>query len=189
MSSQEGLERLRGILSSLERPVVDILRPGVELVGEHPVIEGAPNDAKSWFEWSSGVENSPGSTVGDCCVMPGYYPLSVEESRSYIQAWGPEGLEYFGGAKFLPFVGAPNGDCYAFVWSSDAYSGIAGLLVGEEGEIEFSGLEFVLEWVLECYGEGAFYVDSSGRLAMNPERCDGILARLQQGDTARSDRT
>lgn len=178
---REKLDQLRNVLIDLDRPVVGALLPGTELQSpsdESPVV---PNDAKEWFRWTAGVANLPGQTVDDCCVIPGYYPLSPDESRAYADAW-KDALEITSAESLIPFLGAPNGDCYAFAWSAGGYLGIAGFLVGEDAEIEFPSLGSMLDYFLACYQDGAFYVDESGHLTMDPGLSDENIARFRDAE-------
>ncbi|RPF23068.1 hypothetical protein [Myceligenerans xiligouense] len=179
MMLQENLARLKEVLRSAGRPVVDALLPGIEIDSSRSTRGPFPDDARVWFAWTSGLRESPVLTVDESSLIPGYYPISLEESRGYVEAWGANAAHDVGGEHYLPFLGAPNGDNYAFVWSPDGYTGIAGFLVGESVEIEFTSLEQMLSYVLECYAEGAFYVDSAGLLSMNADLCDAILEQIQ----------
>ncbi|GAB3172616.1 hypothetical protein GCM10027059_42380 [Myceligenerans halotolerans] len=176
---QENFAKLREILRSAGRPVVDALLPGAEIDVPGSTPGDFPDDAVAWFAWTSGLRESPVLTVDESSVIPGYYPISLEESRQYVASWGPDAARDVGGEFYLPFLGAPNGDNYAFVWSSDSYVGIAGFLVGESVELEFASLDQMLSYVLECYAERAFYVDSTGTLSMNADLCDAILEQIQ----------
>lgn len=74
----------------------------------------------------------------------------------------------------MPVLGGASGDIYAAVWEPGDNARAAGVLLGEQTEIEFATLEQMISVFNECYRRGAYFVDGQGRLAMNPDLYDEV---------------
>jgi hypothetical protein len=110
-------------------------------------------------------------------VIPGYNPLSIGEA---VQMMG----DYLGdpllGQNWVPLLGSAGGDIYAAVWASGRDAKVAGVLIGEPTEIEFSSVEEMVTVFNECYREEAFYLDEQGRLAMDSGRYEEVYTRVTE---------
>ncbi|WP_159055343.1 SMI1/KNR4 family protein [Streptomyces sp. WAC00263] len=165
MLSRE-LEALVARLAELGRPVVPWLVPGVD-VGQVEQVAGVqpPAEVIDWFQWCNGVELREGQVQDDINVIPGYSPLSLREASELMDEYSDDPVL---GSHWIPLLGGPGGDVYAAVWAPGKAARVAGVLVGESTEIEFSSVEQMVAVFNECYQRGAFYVDNEGRLAMDP---------------------
>ncbi|WP_033443576.1 hypothetical protein [Saccharothrix sp. NRRL B-16314] len=159
-------------LAALARPVASWLVPGVgaaaveETLGEMP-----PEEVIMWFGWCNGVELQPGQIQDDINVVPGYAPLSLAEAARFIESYSGDPVL---GDHWVPVLGGAGGDIYAAVWGPNGNVRVAGVLVGEETEVEFGSLENMVAVFNECYRRGAFFVDGRGRLTMDANLYDEV---------------
>ncbi|MER6981726.1 SMI1/KNR4 family protein [Streptomyces carpinensis] len=169
-------ERLRGRLEALDRPVVAWMVPGVDADHVSSVLgEEVPESVAQWFRWCNGIAVVQGQIQDQVNVIPGYSPLSLEEGMRMRTAYtGDDAL----GSHWVPLLGSGGGDLYAAVWTPGEEAVVAGVLVGEPTEIEFSTIEQMVTTFNECFDSGAFFVDDQGRLAMSPETYDEVYARV-----------
>ncbi|MFI9006803.1 hypothetical protein ACIGNX_06160 [Actinosynnema sp. NPDC053489] len=166
------LESLMERLVALARPVASWLAPGVDVgVVERALGEVPPGEVITWFGWCNGVELHPGQLQDDINIIPGYAPLSLEEAVKFIQFHSGDPVL---GDHWVPVLGGASGDIYAAVWEPGNNARVAGILLGEQTEIEFSSLEQMISLFNECYRRGAYFVDGQGRLAMNPDLYDEV---------------
>lgn len=170
------LGRLRGHLEHLHRPVVSWMVPGVD--AEHvssALGEAVPDSVAQWFRWCDGVAVVQGQTQDQVNVIPGYSPLSLQEGVRMMPSYaGDEAL----GDHWVPLLGSGGGDLYAAVWTPGEEAVVAGVLLGEPTEIEFSTIEQMVAVFNECFDTGAFSVDSQGMLTMSPDLYDQVYARM-----------
>ena len=160
-----GLEQLVGHLRELNRPVVPLLRPGIGAVQvEASLGSPVPASVGEWFHWCNGAEVRPGQIQDDVNVIPGYNPLSAEEAVGMTPDYADDPVL---GEDWFPLLGSAGGDIYAAVWTVGGEAKVAGVLVGEQTEIEFSSIEQMVSVFNGCYRNRAFYVDDLGRLAMD----------------------
>lgn len=175
MLSRE-LEALVARLTELGRPVVPWLVPGVDVGQVEPVAGGQPPaEVIDWFKWCNGVELREGQVQDDINVIPGYSPLSLREASEIIDEYSDDPVL---GSSWIPLLGGPGGDVYAAVWTAGKPARVAGVLVGEPTEIEFSSIEQMVAVFNECYRRGAFYVDGERRLAMNPALYEEVYGEI-----------
>ncbi|MFT7841255.1 hypothetical protein Q5530_34405 [Saccharothrix sp. BKS2] len=166
------LEVLAERLTALARPVVSWLVPGVDAAAvEEALGELPPDEVITWFGWCNGVELYPGQVQDDVNVIPGYSPLSLVEAARFIEAYSGDPVL---GNHWVPLLGGASGDIYTAVWEPGGSARVAGVLVGEETEVEFSGLEHMVSVFNDCYRRGAYFVDDQGRLAMDSDLYDEV---------------
>lgn len=171
MLSRE-IEILMEKLSALGRPVVEQLVPGsspsrvTQFLGSD-----VPDDVKTWFAWCDGVEHRDGQSQDDINIIPGYCPLSLEEAVEMKSDYGGDPVL---ADSWVPLLSGGGGDMYAAMWRPGQDPVVAGILVGEETEIEFSSLEQALSFFNECYDIGAFSVDKQGQMTMDPDAYDSL---------------
>ncbi|MEU1365593.1 hypothetical protein ABZ454_05595 [Streptomyces sp. NPDC005803] len=170
------LERLSGHLQALDRPVVAWMVPGVDAGRVASVLGGPiPDSVARWFHWCNGVADAPGQVQDDVNVIPGYTPLSLEEAARMRSAYAGDSVL---GDHWVPLLGSGGGDIYAAVWNLGKEAVIAGVLIGEPTEIEFSTVEQMVNLFNRCFEEGAYFVNSEGMFCMSPEKYDEVYERV-----------
>ena len=96
MTFSSEIEQLLANLRERGRLVVDLLIPGIDSAR---VIDrlglGVPDSVIEWFAWCNGVHTERGQIQDEISVIPGYYPLSLDEALSYVDDYA----EFFGGAR------------------------------------------------------------------------------------------
>jgi hypothetical protein len=170
------LEQLVGHARELDRPVVALLRPGID-AGQVEAVIGSPvpESVAEWFRWCNGVEIRPNQIQDDVNIIPGYNPLSIDEAVAMAPDYaGDEVL----GENWLPILGTAGGDIYAAVWVPGEEAQVAGVLIGEETEVEFSSIEQMASVFNACYRGRAFGVDQQGRLALDSQIYDQIYSQI-----------
>jgi hypothetical protein len=170
------LEQFVAHLRGLNRPVVPLLRPGVDASSVDAALGApAPASVAEWFGWCNGVASQSGQIQDDVNVIPGYNPLSIEEA---VQMMGDYSGDPTLGQNWVPLLGSAGGDIYAAVWTPGEDAKVAGVLIGEPTEIEFSNVEQMVTVFNGCYRDGAFFVDGQGRLAMDSRRYDQVCGQV-----------
>lgn len=159
-------------LTALARPVTPWLVPGVGAAEVERALGGPPPDEViTWFGWCDGVEPHVGQVQDDVSVIPGYAPLSLAEAVGSREVHSGDPVL---GDHWVPLLGGAGGDVYAAVWEPGGGARVAGVLVGEETEVEFDSVEHMVSVFNECYRRGAYFVDDRGRLAVEPDLCDEV---------------
>ena len=163
-------------LSRMGRGVVTLLRPGaqaaeVEAAFGRPV----PDSVADWFSWCNGVTARAGQIQDDVNIIPGYNLVSVNEAVAMIPTYSGDDVLGF---NWIPLLRSGGGDIYAAVWDSARVARVAGVIVGEPTEIEFSSIEQMVSVFNECFRNGAFYIDPQGMFSMDPELYDETYARI-----------
>jgi hypothetical protein len=170
------LEGLVSRLGNLGRTVGALLLPGVST--EHVVeVTGGPvpSEVAEWFQWCGGVAVRPGQIQDEVNVIPGYGPLSVEEAVRLKENYVGDSVL---GENWVPLLGGAGGDLYAAVWEDGTVVRVAGVLVGESTEIEFSSVEQMVTVFNACYDNGAYFVNGSNMLDMNPDLYDAVYEEI-----------
>lgn len=175
------VDRLDGLaryLRELGRPVVDLLRPGAAAADlDEAGIRS--QDVRDWFGWRNGVVEAPGQTQGDVSVIPGYWPVSVEEALKLKPSYhGDPTL----GDTWIPLLTSGGGDIYAAVWKGGSQPAVAGVLIGEPTEIEFPTIEVMLDVFLACFERRAYFVGERGYLEEDPSSYEEIYEELIGGE-------
>jgi hypothetical protein len=170
------LEELVAHLRELDRPVVSLLRPGVDASSVAAILGApVPVSVAEWFGWCNGVASRPGQIQDDVNVIPGYNPLSVEEAVQRISEYSGDPVL---GQNWVPLLGGASGDTYAAVWNPGEDAKVAGVLIGEPTEIEFMSVEQMVAVFNGCYRARAFFIDEQGRLAMDSRRYDQVYGNI-----------
>jgi hypothetical protein len=152
------------------------MRPGVDAsTVETSIGGGAPVSVLVWFGWCNGIAGRPGQIQDDANIIPGYNPLSIEEAVGIIGEYEGDAIL---GKNWIPLLGSAGGDIYAAIWTPGRDAQVAGVLIGEPTEIEFSSIEQMVAVFNGCYLDGAFFVDDRGTLAMRPERYDSVYGAI-----------
>jgi hypothetical protein len=172
------LEALVGQLTMMARPVVSWLVPGLDL-GQVEVLMGQcpPDEVATWFGWCNGVALQQDQVQDDINVIPGYAPLSLQEAVESRVAYDEDPVL---GENWIPILAGAGGDIYAAIWQPGQPARVAGVLVGEPTEIEFSSLDQMVGVFNECYRRGVFYVDGQGRLEMDSGLYDEVYEAMIQ---------
>ncbi|MGW1759205.1 hypothetical protein [Streptomyces mirabilis] len=111
----------------------------------------------------------------DVNAIRGYNPLSIEEGARMMAAYTGDSVL---GAHWVPLLGSAGGALYAAVWVPGEEPVIAGVLIGEPTEVEYSTIEQMVMFFNQCFDSGTFLVDGEGRLVMSPDQYDEIYARV-----------
>jgi hypothetical protein len=160
-------------LIRLGRPAVAHLLPGATLFDVHRILgEQVPAEVAEWFATWNGIADVPGHVIDDICVIPGYWPVRLDE----VPAWrhthaGDPAL----GDHWVPLLVGGGADMYAAVWTPDTRPYVVDVLVGEPTEIAFGSIAAFVEYVVTCFELGAFRVGDDGWFAEEPELCERIL--------------
>jgi hypothetical protein len=171
------LEGIVEHLRRLNRPVVDLMQPGIgsEVVSLYVPGE-VPLSIMQWFAWCNGVESRNGQLQDDVNIIPGYTLVSLREAVELRPIYDGDAVL---GEHFLPLMTTAGADIYAAVWECDGEEArVAGVLEGESTEIEFGDLDQMVSMFNACYVNGAFFVDRSGRLSMDPELYDATYLEI-----------
>lgn len=170
------LQQLVANLVQLNRPAVALLLPGVDegrismALGTSP-----PVSVAEWFGWCNGVASRPGQIQDDVNIIPGYNPLSIDEAVHMMADYSSDPVL---GQYWIPLLGSAGGDIYAAVWNAGEDAKVAGVLVGEPTEVEFSSIEQMVSVFNGCYRDRAFFLDQIGRLAIDPARYEEVYTRV-----------
>ncbi|MBB5801007.1 hypothetical protein F4560_000775 [Saccharothrix ecbatanensis] len=119
----------------------------------------------------NGVELHPGQIQDDINIVLGYAPLSLIEAARFIGSYSGDPVL---GDHWVPVLGGAGGDVYAAVWGSNGNVRVAGVLVGEETEVEFGSLENMVAVFNECYRRGVYFVNGQGHLTMDADLYDDV---------------
>ncbi|MFJ7257037.1 hypothetical protein ACIQWV_31800 [Streptomyces sp. NPDC098085] len=170
------LERLGGHLEALNRPVLAWMVPGTEADHVSSVLgEPIPSAVARWFHWCNGVASARGQIQDNVNVIPGYSPLSIEEGVRMMGSYRGDSVL---GDHWVPLLGSGSGDIYAAVWSPGEEAVVAGVLLGEPTEIEFSTIEQMVTFFNRCFESGAYFVNSQGMFSMSPDLYDEVYAQV-----------
>ena len=172
----EELERLVGHLGVMNRTVASLFLPGIDADRVSAVLgEGVPASVAQWFGWCNGVTGHQGQLQDDVNLIPGYNPLSIEEA---VRVKGDYSGDSVLGKSWVPLLGGAGGDLYAAVWSPGTEAVVAGVLIGEPTEVEFTSIEQMVAVFNGCFQGAAYFVNEQGYLVMDPDRYDEIYAQV-----------
>jgi hypothetical protein len=173
------LEHLQNAVSSLGRPVMSVLVPGIEGAEVRAALgDSTPASVVEWFEWCNGVADAPGQLNDDVAIIPGYAPVSIADAVAMRSAYegDPELAPYF-----VPLLAGPSGDLYAAVWASEDGAQVASVLLGEPTEIRFNSIEQMVAVFVACIERGAFTVNDAELWSINPSLYDAVYEDLISG--------
>ena len=162
---RDEIDGLRQRLADRGRPVVQWLRPGLDVaVAGSGLFGNLPPELREWFEAWNGVVEASEQTIGDVSVVPGYWPVSWDEGLALRADLAPDPAL---GDLWFPLLSNGASDAYALVWDVHGATTVAGVLVGEPTQIEFLSVEGMVRFFNRCYDEAAFVVNDSGHLEMD----------------------
>ncbi len=152
----------------LALPVVAHRKPGVPAdFLERAFDQRIPSEVATWFASCDGVDQYPGQTQNDAALVPGYEPLSVDQSVAIQREQMSEPLLR---PTFFPLIGAGGGDFYAVSYDPETQrSSVVSVVIGEETRIAYRSVDQMVETLVQCYREGIFFVDDDGVLQADDE--------------------
>jgi hypothetical protein len=155
----DALREWSGWLRRVGAPVASWLRPGRPRE-EIAAVLGAdlPAAVFSWFSWCDGVDDAPGQTIGDCWVIPGYWPVALAETRD---DWSVE-LPY---PHWVPLLRDGSVDLYAAAWSGVGEEPVVvSLLDPGDPVVEFGSIAELVTVTNTCFARAVYALDDSGLL-------------------------
>lgn len=168
------IESLIENLAALGRPVVDWLLPGSSSARISQILgPDIPSEMETWFSWCDGAEVHDGQTVEDVYIIPGYHPLSLSEAVEIKHFYGDDPVL---GHHWIPFLGGDGGDFHAAVWGVERKAVVAGVVIGEPTEIEFTSLGKLMSFFNECYRREFITVDSQVQMAVDLDSSEDLYA-------------
>lgn len=152
----------------LELPVVADRIPGVSVrFLESSFGKVVPSEVAGWFGACNGVMHRPGQTQNDAALIPGYEPLSVEDSMAIKGDYPREAILL---SDFYPLLGSGGGDFYAASYDQETgRSYVVSVVVGEESRIAYRSISQMVENFVQYYRDGIFFLDGEGVLQANDE--------------------
>ena len=117
-----------------------------------------PAAVLAWFSWCDGVGDAPGQTIGDCWVIPGYWPVALAETRD---DWSVE-LPY---AHWVPLLRDGATDLYVAAWSEAGEEPVVvSLLEVENPVVEYGSVLELVTVTNACFARGVYALDEGGLL-------------------------
>jgi hypothetical protein len=180
-SFQGNLRRIE--LGSVEigrQQTVDSLLPGIGADQVRAALRAAAfestSDLESWFAWHNG---SSGATIGLAQILPGYYPLSVDEAVATaatfreLPGWDP---------AWLPLL-ADGGGYFYVVDQSIRPDGLMREFMHDQAEcpIQYSSLANFVATVAEAYELRVFTNHPDGFIEAENAVFDRIAAEKNPG--------
>lgn len=161
------LEQLVSYLGSLGRCVVDLLLPGVDEAAVRDAFgENVPPSVVGWFGWCNGVETARGQIQDEISIIPGRYPLSLTEALEYIDDYSEI---FVSPGRWVPLLADGAGDLYAAVWAvGEQDAKIVDTVSEDSDNVAFASVSEMVAYFNRCYQLGAYFVDDSGMLSLNP---------------------
>ena len=158
-SLADALREWSGWLSRLGAPVASWLRPG-RPSDEITAVLGPqlPAAVHTWFSWCDGVEDAPGQTIGDCWVIPGYWPVALAETRDdrYVE------LPY---RHWVPLLRDGATDRYVAAWSAAGEQPVVvSLLHPGNPVVEYGSIAELVTVTNTCFARSVYAVDEGGLL-------------------------
>ncbi|WP_329377104.1 hypothetical protein [Streptomyces sp. NBC_01716] len=152
----------------LELSVVADRIPGVSVRSLESSFGGVvPSEVAGWFGACNGVMHRSGQTQNDAALIPGYEPLSVEDSLSIKVDHPGEAILL---SDFYPLLGSGGGDFYAASYDQGTgLSYVVSVVVGEESRIAYRSIGQMVEIFVQCYRDEIFFLDGEGVLQANDE--------------------
>ncbi|WP_159394109.1 hypothetical protein [Streptomyces sp. NRRL S-495] len=152
----------------LDLPVATDRAPGVAArILENYFSKSVPPEVAGWFGACNGIIHRPGQTQNDAALIPGYEPLSIEDSASIMAEHPHESILL---SDFYPLLASGGGDFYAASCDQDAgLSYVVSVVVGEESRIAYRSITQMVEGFVQCYRDGVFFLDSERVLQADDE--------------------
>ncbi|MGW3405713.1 hypothetical protein [Streptomyces zhihengii] len=162
------IAELWGEAQRLRLPVVDGRAQGVSIASlESSFGRKVPTEVAEWFAACNGIVHRPGQTQNDAALIPGYEPLSVEDSIAIRDSCPREAFLL---SEFFPLLGSGGGDFYAASYDrATGRSHVASVVVGEECRIASRSISQMVAIFIQCYRDGIFFLDGDGILQADDE--------------------
>ena len=157
-SLTDALREWSGWLSRLGAPVTPWLRPG-RPPEEIVAVLGAdlPAAVLAWFSWCDGVDDAPGQTIGDCWVIPGYWPVTLAETRDDRVE-----LPY---RHQVPLLRDGSTDLYVAAWSAVGEEPVVvSLLNRADPVVEYGSVAELVTVTNTCFARGFYALADDGVL-------------------------
>ncbi|MGX1314763.1 hypothetical protein RKD24_004882 [Streptomyces calvus] len=166
---EERIQELWAQAERIGRPVVAHRNPGVSAEFlERCFGVSVPHDVAVWFGWCNGIAYHPNQTQDEAALVPGYEPLTAEESAA-LRGEYPEDPVL--GSRWFPFLGTGGGDFYAVTENRETKcSPVVSVMIGEATRIAANSLDELLDIFIECFDSGIFYNDADGSFQADDER-------------------
>jgi hypothetical protein len=179
-SLTDRLDDLEWWLRVLDRPVVDLLVPGLppDGIARHGPL---PARVAEWFAWHDGVARAPGQDHHDIEIIPGYAPLALAEAIGLRPAYADDPVL---GETWLPLLASDDGDLFAASWSGENEQDeqdeprVVAVRAGEPIRVEFTDLLSMVALFVDCFRRAAFAVGADGRLTADPTLYDELYDDL-----------
>ena len=176
------LDAIVSHLSDLDRPVVDLLQPGLATEEVAATLKSLsvtpPNELFGLYGWCNGTKVLKGDNLDDLHFFPGFYFLSLEDALKTYLAFESESRW---NKKWFPLFANGGGDFYAISCSIAKcdHGEITGFLLGEaEQVVEFESLVAMIATVRKCYDTGVYWVSEAGYLEADDRRQAQIAKQL-----------
>ena len=156
----EQVDALTAQLRRLDRPAVEMLKPGIAPfeVEDAVMLAGPPpEDLVSMYGRHDGVDLPEGRTLGDGHVIPGHYWMPLAEALAHYKAFA--GLADLWPASWFPIFTDGGGGYLAVICDADSadYGSVVEYLPGEdEHEIAFDSVSMLLATAVRCFEQGAY---------------------------------
>ena len=179
---RDALDAIEGHLQRLGRErLLARLQPGLLPGAARPRLASiglaAPASLLALYEWRNGTKVTPGESLDDIHLFPGFYLASLDEAIANHQAFKADPRW---SRPWLPLFGNGGGDFYVvdMTGQHDPDAPVLGFLLGEPATVvEYEGIEPMVRTIAECYAEGAFFVDDRGFLEVDDDLHASIAER------------
>ncbi|WP_436532773.1 hypothetical protein [Actinoplanes sp. HUAS TT8] len=158
-SLADALREWSGWLSGLGAPVASWLRPG-RPSEEITAVLGPelPAAVRTWFSWCDGVEDAPGQSIGECWVIPGYWPVTLAETRAELNVELPY-------PHSVPLLRDGGTDLYVAAWSAAGEEPVVvSLLNPGDPVVEYGSIAELVAVTNACFARGIYALDERGLL-------------------------
>lgn len=162
----QSLGAIERALRRLDRPVVRLLRPGIQVDKRWSDRSGTapPNELRQLYGWRDGSKVAEGCLLDDLHFIPGFYLLSFDDALStYSAVCSDERWEQ----RWFPLFANGGGDFYAISCDQNFsdFGKIVGFVLGAaEQLVEYESLTTMMATFAECYLQGVCFLSASGCL-------------------------
>ena len=161
-SIQQGIERVLAHLQSLNRPVVQLIQPGLPIKEVRQTFASvsvvAPEDLLALYAYRDGTKMKKGDLLDELHLFPGFYWLSLKDAVNSYRAFYKDPRW---NKSWFPIFGNGGGDFYAFVCDVESpdHGSIVCFLLGETDHlVEYKDLPTMVGWIDRCYRDGVFFL-------------------------------